>query len=243
MTLKEFITNLEQEVKNHSIYVWGGGGQKAPTITEAWITAREKTSNDPARNAQRAIAFLKKQIALGYGAVLRAFDCSGLGTFCMGKSKTKANTMMGWCAKLSRGQLKRGDWVFRVDGAGKAYHIGYIVDDALNVIEAMGRDDGVVKRSLNASGPIYWNAYGRPKAFAAEIDPVAVIPTSPAQKKIYILGGSVNIRNKPDASGQIIKVAKKGETYALIAIAPGGWYEIEKAGQYISNKADLTKLV
>ena len=39
----------------------------------------------------------------------------------------------------------------RAGTKGKAHHIGYIVDESLNVIEAKGRDDGVVKRSLNAS--------------------------------------------------------------------------------------------
>ncbi len=180
MTLNEFFASLEREVRNHSIYVWGGGGQMKPTITEEWIKKKENSS----ANAKRAIAFWKKQVAAGYGDVLRAFDCSGLGTYCLGKSKSKANTMMGWTKKITRAELKAGDWVFRTDSGGKATHIGYVVDSALNVIESKGRDDGVVKRALNASGTTYWNRCGRPSIFADEINgkaaPPAKVPAEPA---------------------------------------------------------------
>ena len=44
------------------------------------------------------------------------------------------------------------------------------MDESLNVIEARGRDDGVVMRSLNAGGSGYWNAYGRPEIFREEIE-------------------------------------------------------------------------
>ncbi len=179
MTLNEFFANLEREVRNHSIYVWGGGGQTKPTITEAWIKKRENST----KNANRAIAFWKKQVAAGYGDILRAFDCSGLGTYCLGKSKAKANTMMGWTKKITRAELLAGDWVFRTDSSGKATHIGYVVDSALNVIESKGRDDGVVKRTLNASGTTYWNRCGRPNMFADEINgkaaPPAKVPQAP----------------------------------------------------------------
>ena len=77
--------------------------------------------------------------------------------------------MMGKCTMIKKSDLKRGDWVFRVS-KGRASHIGYIVDDALNVVEAKGRDEGVVKRHINANGSSYWNAYGRPEIFKAEIE-------------------------------------------------------------------------
>lgn len=66
--------------------------------------------------------------------------------------------------------MRRGGWVFKKytsgDKKGQAYHIGYVVDDALNVIEAKGRDHGVVKAPLSEGK---WNAYGRPEYYAAEI--------------------------------------------------------------------------
>jgi peptidoglycan hydrolase-like protein with peptidoglycan-binding domain len=170
--LCEFIDYLNEQVASHGIYVWGGQGQKAPTITKAWIRSME---NSPT-NANRAIAFWQKQVAAGYGGVLRAFDCSGLGIYWLcDKMKLlpydlNADTLMtDRCSEISRSELCRGDWVFRVNSAGRAYHIGYVVDDALRVVEAKGRDDGVVKRALSASGSGYWNRYGRPAVFRAEI--------------------------------------------------------------------------
>lgn len=174
--LELYIDYLQTQVKNHSIYVWGAQGQNAQTITEAWIKSRETSTT----NAERAISFWKKQVAAGYGNMLRAFDCSGLAMYYLQnlkgiyKSDMSANTLMSKCAKIDKSSLKRGDWTFRVytsgNNKGQAYHIGYVVDSALNTIEAKGRDYGVIKRSLNGSGTSYWNAFGRPALFADEIN-------------------------------------------------------------------------
>lgn len=185
-TLQDFIDYLYEQVRSHSIYVWGAQGQAAPTITEAWIRKRETST----ANANRAVAFWKKQVAAGFGNVLKAFDCSGLGMYFiqnltgLASSDMSANSMKGKCTSITRSQLRRGDWVFRVYTSGttkgKAYHIGYVVDDKLQVIEAKGRDDGVVLRSLDASGTSYWNQYGRPSYFRAEIESNTAVPPSEA---------------------------------------------------------------
>lgn len=177
--LQEFLNILEEQAKNHSIYVWGAQGQDKSIITEKWIKSRETST----RNATRALNYWKKQVQAGYGDVLRAFDCSGLGIWTlqkMGIIKTDmtANGMKGKCTPISKSELQKGDWVFRVNSSGKATHIGYVVDDNLNVIEAMGRDNGVVKRTLNASGTSYWNAFGRPSYFASEINGQVIVPES-----------------------------------------------------------------
>ncbi len=75
--LKPFLDYLEEQVRNHSIYVWGAQGQQGSAITEKWIKRRETSDT----NYQRAVAFWKKQCEAGYGDVLRAFDCSGLGMY------------------------------------------------------------------------------------------------------------------------------------------------------------------
>lgn len=175
--LDEFIAYLNEQVQNHGIYVWGGQGEKAPKITEAWIRAMESSSKQPKTNANRAIAYWKKQVAAGYGDKLRAFDCSGLGVYWLcdlqklWKGDVTADTIMDdLCTRISRSQLKRGDMVFCTYSNGNAYHVGYVVDDALNVVEAKGRDDGVVKRKLSAGS---WNRYGRPKVFASIINGAA----------------------------------------------------------------------
>lgn len=168
--MEEFINYLKEQVRNHSIYVWGGHGQDWRTITESWIKKCETST----KNATRAIGFWKKQVKAGYGKALRAFDCSGLVMYYLLditrilKKDMSANGLMGLCKMLQKEQLQQGDWVFRVYKSGKAkgraYHIGYIIDDVLNVIEAKGRDDGVIRAHLDAFAD-YWNAYGRPLMF------------------------------------------------------------------------------
>lgn len=168
--LKKFLNYLENEVTNGSIYVWGGQGQKA---TNALIDKLETS----AANKKTAKALLKKRIKAGFKEV-RAFDCSGLVTKAMDETgimkkgfDTTANGLKKHYVKsLKRWELKPGDLVFRVNSAGKAYHVGVVVDWDLNIIEARGRAYGVVKRGLNASGKGYWNAYGRPTALRDEID-------------------------------------------------------------------------
>ena len=173
--LTEFIDYLEEQVENMSIYVWGAQGQGYPILNESWIKSKESGTHE-----KNALKKYREAVAAGKQKVCRAFDCSGLGMYWLqnlkklSKSDMTANGMKGKCTSLSRGQLKKGDWVFRVyksgNNKGKAYHIGYIVDDALHVIESRGRAYGVQKRTLNASGSGYWNAYGRPGYFKSEID-------------------------------------------------------------------------
>lgn len=159
--LREFIDYLNEQVKNHSVYVWGAQGQLGPVVNEKWIRQVETSE----ANANRAIAFWRKQCDAGFGDVLRAFDCSGLGMYWLQNVKgilrydLSAHGMYNKCVKLTKDKLRVGDFVFKLDKNGRATHIGYIVDTDLNVIEARGRDAGVVKLPLTGNT---WNAYGRP---------------------------------------------------------------------------------
>jgi len=158
--LKAFVAYLIEQVINHGIYVWGAQGEKSPTITEAWIRKMENSTT----NADRSIAYWKKQCAAGYGDKLRAFDCSGLGVCFLLENKLisgdmTADGLMKKCKAIKKDELRVGDFVFKTNGSGKATHIGYVVDNELNVVEARGRDAGVVKAPLSVAG---WNAYGRP---------------------------------------------------------------------------------
>ena len=49
-SLDSFIKHLEEEVANHSIYVWGAQGQTGATITEAWIRKRETSETNANRD-------------------------------------------------------------------------------------------------------------------------------------------------------------------------------------------------
>lgn len=181
--LKEFISYLKEQVRNHSIYVWGAQGQLGSAVTEAWIRRKETD----AENCAKAIAFWKKQCSAGYGDMLRAFDCSGLGMFWLQnvkgllKSDTNANGLYRRCRKIGKAELRPGDFVFKVI-SGKATHIGYVVDTELNVIEAQGRDYGVVKRALSEGA---WNAYGRP-GFWTEAEINEVEENSPSIPTSYV---------------------------------------------------------
>ena len=180
--LQDFLNYLEEQKTNGSIYVWGAQGQGVETISESWIRRMETSRN----NADRAIALWKKRKAEGKTA-LRAFDCSGLIMYFFQnlkgilKSDTTAHGLKGMCGQISQSQLLPGDFVFRVytSGAnkGRAYHVGVVADAEKNVIEAKGRDDGVVKRPLNAEAG-YWNAFGRPDFLKAEIEGDAPTPQS-----------------------------------------------------------------
>ncbi len=198
--LKEFIELLELEVKNHSIYVWGAQGQTKPTITEAWIKKCAKTTS----TGNSAVAYWKKQVEAGFGEMLKAFDCSGLGIYSLQKLgiikvDMNANGLKGKCTILSKAELKKGDWVFKTyktgTKKGKAYHIGYVVDDALNVIEARGSAYGVVKRPLSQGG---WNTYGRPTYFKDEIEATAAVIFNRVLKKL-----------SPQMEGEDIRLLQK----------------------------------
>lgn len=228
----EFIKYLEGEVKKGSIYVWGAQGQTGSAITESWIRSRETSDT----NANRAINFWKKQLAAGYKN-LSAFDCSGLGIYWLYNKKKlisgdmSSGTMYNKCVKISRADLKRGDWVFRANSDG-IYHIGYVVDDALNVIEAMGRDAGVVKRSLKDSGSSYWNKYGRPAWIFGEnmdrkADGSAADVVAPNTEAFHAIcsGGSVHVRRGRGTNYPSLDIIKKGE--CLLAFPDvNGWCEI-----------------
>lgn len=159
MKASDFTEYLKEQVRNHSIYVWGAQGQKKPTITEVWIRKREKTK----RNADRAIAHWKKEVREGYGDVLRAFDCSGLGTFFFLKHNlidhdVNADGLRKLCREIGRSELREGDMTFRMSG-GRAVHVGYAIDHD-RVIEAKGRDVGVVESKVSG-----WDRFGRPPFF------------------------------------------------------------------------------
>lgn len=163
MKASDFTEYLKEQVHNHSIYVWGAQGQKKPTITKEWIRKREKTK----RNADRAIAHWQKEVREGYGDVLRAFDCSGLGTYFFLKHNlidhdVNADGLRKMCKTIKRTDLREGDMVFRMSG-GRAVHVGYAIDDD-HVIEAKGRDVGVVISRVSG-----WDRYGRPPFFESRI--------------------------------------------------------------------------
>lgn len=265
--LNEFIAYLLEQVANHSIYVWGAQGQKAPTVCEAWIRRREQDTGGEKINgkyrtyADIAVDFWKKQVASGYGNVLRAFDCSGLVVLWLLAHNLidhdmTANGLHGLCKPTT--ERRAGYWVFRISN-GRATHIGVLIDEN-TVVEARGRAYGVVKREYREKE---WHAIGIPRVFdfsesIPEPEPVpAPEPTpapypEPTQTKYVRVRGkktrTVHIRTAPNVTGEKIATAHGGDTFPLLGIAETEphWYNIEYNGRtdaWITNKPSYTEVI
>ena len=160
--IKEFCKYLLKQVKNYSIYVWGGQGELLMETPLVKIKAME-TGNT---NFKRVVKLVNTHVQCDRDlSASRLFDCSGLGVYWLLKngiihSDMTADTMYSKCTKKSLDKIKKGDWVFKVttkqskDRDGRpitveyATHIGYVVDDDKTIVEAYGRDKGVISAKL-----------------------------------------------------------------------------------------------
>lgn len=201
--LQEFFNNLNWHAFR-SIYVWSGQGQALKDLSENTICKMEQGTD----YANRAIKMWKARKNIE-GA--RAFDCSGLVCWLLSMVgavqkgfDTTAEGLMGYCKRLSRGELKAGDLVFKKDSKGHIFHVGVVVDDALNVVEAAGRDLGVVKRPISANG---WNTYGRPSFFEKEIGK-ANIPTTSSKPLNWELSRLVKFKSPMMRGADVINIQK-----------------------------------
>ena len=155
------------DMVGRSLYVWGAQGESVKSIVNEWI--RKKETSD--KNIQR----VNKLLDTLFKEDLYFFDCSGLGVAWLLKNSLikedmTANSMYKICTKISKSQLNKGDWVFISNSSGIMTHIGYIVDDNLNVVESAGREKGVIKRTLSQGSPNgAWTNYGRPDSIFPEL--------------------------------------------------------------------------
>ena len=152
-----------------------GGAQHlslTPSNYEAVIHAREKDSGGYPGGLsyeQAAKNYCARLFDAGL-TQLYAYDCSGLGMYWLQDvehiypSDKNANMMMSACT-LYRDDPKRGWWVFKVNSVGRATHIGYMVDNT-HVIEAQGRQTGVIKSVFNSR---LWSKWGIPKIWEGVI--------------------------------------------------------------------------
>lgn len=153
---EKFVANVQQEVNNHSIYVWSGQGQNLKTFLT--ISRLEQMETNSA-NVKRVLNHIFK-IYDDINDVTRIFDCSGLVTYHLIKLgvlkyDTTANGLFKWCKPITKKELIRGDLVFKVTD-GKAVHVAvYIGDNKL--VECVGRDEGVKNTDLTSK----FNKYGR----------------------------------------------------------------------------------
>ena len=145
--------------------------------------------------------------------------------------------MMGRCLIRSEAP-KKGYWLFKLSGT-RATHIAYMVSDT-ELIEAAGRDVGVIRRAFRAKD---WARWGIPRVFEDEIlqpDPPAPVP----EKRVKVVGRSVNVRNADSVKGRIMFTAHRGDLFPFIATAPSGWYKIDtlKGIGYITNLPKYTTM-
>ena len=175
--IDDFIAYLNSHLGD--AYVCGAQGERVDNRAdlEKWVR-RKETSR---READRALAYIKKATK----TPLYAFDCSGLIIHWLRDirglidSDTNAQGLYRQCkqqGKLGAWQMQAGDLVFRYSFArGKMGHVGVYVGNGM-VVEAQGRDAGVVMRHLSYGG---WTHQGRHPALAEDIAPTIFRLTSP----------------------------------------------------------------
>ena len=149
----DFISYLYKQLGN--VYCWGGNGEDA---TDYAIDVMENNAN----NKRRAKAFLAKQKKAGVQNI-KMYDCSGLISrwlqdHGLAKGKCNCNKLWAMSSKIAKADLQPCDLLFRGSDTDKS-HVGVYVGNGM-VIEAKGRDDGVIIRPIDATTN-YWTYYGR----------------------------------------------------------------------------------
>lgn len=145
-------------------YLWGGQGE---TLYEI-ITEYAKGKNQSESATRDMIKFMGiKDVEF--------FDCSGLGVDYLLKHglishDTTSDGLYRKCDKISAAEAVPGDFVFLLNGSGKATHVGYVVENGY-VVHALDQKKGVIKEKLSARK---W-VYGRPN-FAFEFELVRYYP-------------------------------------------------------------------
>lgn len=161
--INDFCAYLLNQVRFNSIYVWGGQGE---IVMETPLIKIEKMETSYS-NFKRIVNLVNNIIQRDKSIQnARMFDCSGLGTFWLVKegllkSDTTADGLYHKCTLKPIKDIRKGDFVFKVTTTTvkdmktgtvkevkKATHIGYVVDDKKTIVEAYGRDKGVVKNKL-----------------------------------------------------------------------------------------------
>lgn len=229
---KEIIEKATTQV-NVSLYVWGARGQNILEKSNPleWVRSMESANSGYTKeqNVQRVMKRFAQLKARSIDPIL-CFDCSGFifwlfNPLGLEPVRTNAAGLYGKCDKKERADLRPGDLVFHHNGT-KIAHVG-LYEGAGIVIHSKGRDDGVVRESIDK---YKWNRYGRYPG---------VYDDDPKPTKIGVrANGTVRIRSLPSIEGKKLGTSKDKEVFPYLGTASTGWYKIEYKGQegYISNK-------
>ena len=156
---EDFVKNVQSEVENNSIYVWGGQGEKTESLSIKTLEIMEGNNHANVKRILKHIADIYPDTNKS-----RAFDCSGLVTYHLIKlgiikSDMTANGLYKLCKPITKKELQAGDLVFKVTN-DKAVHVAVYVGDG-KLVESVGRDDGVINTDLSTK----FNKYGRISRF------------------------------------------------------------------------------
>ena len=141
------------QVKNCSIYLWGGSGEKVKSLTAKKICTMETSE----ANARRVVSEIWKRLKDNtLTKHTKAYDCSGLMISALQYAKVlpsnyddTANGLMKYFDKINLKDIKAGDLVFKCYENGAAYHVAMYEGNG-EIIEAKGRDYGVVESVINS---------------------------------------------------------------------------------------------
>lgn len=250
--IQEFWDAAQEEVDNHSIYVWGGSGELCCEVSESWIRRKES-----GRMPDAAVKEWEEVMDSDFADVARCFDCSGYVSWCLKKiglleNRTDCDGLFARCTEVYT--PTNGTLLFRQNPAdpNDETHVG-IYFDGLQY-EARGRAVGVVAMEYN---PNYWQKLGWFKALKPEPQPEPPEPPAPTKQVVKVVGKSVRVRKKDSTLSKTLYIAhnrawykehgfgKKGDQFPFIDVSPNGWYHIEylDGDAYISSKERLTQLV
>lgn len=160
--VSDLINILQEQVSNHSIYVWSAAGQLCKNINEKWIREREARNNGGS-HADDAVAAWKEVMQSPYKSVARAFDCSGYVSWCLIQLKAldkrrDCDGLYSMCTPITLSDRpKDGTFLFRVnkDDHNDETHIGVYCSGYQ--FHAKGRKDKVVREKFKKS---YWYKAG-----------------------------------------------------------------------------------
>ena len=155
----EFIKYIRSKVGNP--YLWGGQGETVFGLIRQ--LAKKKGQSDT--NTEKTLAYMMKNGEKD----MEFFDCSGLPVsylLSVGaiSSDMTADGIYKKCTKINKQDTRPSDMVFLLNSAGKATHIGCIVDTG-TVVHALNQTRGVIEEELNKRK---W-VFGRPD-FCIEYD-------------------------------------------------------------------------
>lgn len=157
----KFVNYLLEEVKNGSIYILGGQGERGSNITDSFIKNRE---HDNTSNINRVKNLLnkRKNNPLYNNEKIGCFDCSGLICYFLLSynlipGDRTANGLKGLTKQIKREEVIAGDFCCQLDNTGRCTHIAVAIDN-INCVEARGRDYGVVITEIDDRNFSY---YGR----------------------------------------------------------------------------------